>query len=84
MTCSTTRLISCKSSTPTWSLLRSPHAALILSFFSAVLVEANEGGRPDSDDCQCARLWTRGDVYDRGHERESTIVDSGWMENGGT
>lgn len=30
----------------TWSLLRSPHAALILSFFSTVFVEASSGGRP--------------------------------------
>lgn len=29
-----------------WALLRSPHAALILSFLSAAFVEANSGGRP--------------------------------------
>jgi hypothetical protein len=29
-----------------WALLRSPHAALVLSFFGRVFVETNSGGRP--------------------------------------
>jgi len=29
-----------------WALLRSPHAALMLSFFGRVFVESNSGGRP--------------------------------------
>jgi len=29
-----------------WALLRSPHAALMLSFFGRVFVETNSGGRP--------------------------------------
>lgn len=29
-----------------WALLRSPHAALILSFFGRVFVDSNSGGRP--------------------------------------
>lgn len=29
-----------------WALLRSPHAALVLTFFGRVFIEANAGGRP--------------------------------------
>jgi Protein of unknown function (DUF3375) len=32
-----------------WALLRSPHAALMLSFFGRVFVESNSGGRPAAE-----------------------------------
>lgn len=34
---------------PSWALLRSPHAALMLSFFGRVFVESNSGGRPAAE-----------------------------------
>jgi len=42
-----------------WALLRSPHAALMLSFFGRVFVESNSGGRPAQELVgQCAELVT--------------------------
>ena len=34
---------------PAWALLRSPHAALLLSFFASVFVDTNSGGRPAAE-----------------------------------
>ena len=34
---------------PSWALLRSSHAALILSFISRVFLEANSGARPAAE-----------------------------------